>query len=237
MKYTWAGASHVGRSRSNNEDAIHPEGAGGGTDDPILVAVADGMGGHVAGEVASRTAIDAAVAEESDASERVRAANRAVVEATAADPDLAGMGTTMTLALLHADGRAEIAHIGDSRAYLVRKGDIDQVSQDHTYVAELVAAGRLDEEDARSHPQRNLLSKVLGLQVDIRPDTVELELQDGDRLVLCSDGLTDMLHNDEIADIVTAHDDPSDAAWGLVEAANDAGGDDNISVVVVFAAA
>jgi len=234
MIYSWAGASHVGRSRTNNEDAFAPHADGTGSG-PLVVAVADGMGGHIAGEVASRVAIEAAMAEAGSATERVLAGNSRVVEAVVADPSLAGMGTTLTLASFGADGAVDLAHIGDSRAYLWRDGKLTQLTKDHTLVAELVAEGRLDPAEVRAHPQRNLITRVIGMGKAIDVDHVGLETLDGDRYLLCSDGLTSMLDDDEIAAKMTG--EPVEAVWALVEAANNAGGEDNITVIVVDVAA
>ena len=233
MKYAWAGASHVGRLRTNNEDSFapHTDGTGPG---PVVVAVADGMGGHVAGEVASRLAIEAAMEETGSASERILAGNDSVVEAVVADPSLAGMGTTLTLADLGEDGTIDLAHIGDSRAYLLRDGNLSQLTNDHTLVAELVAEGRLDPAEVRAHPQRNLITRVIGMGKAIEVDRIPAEANDGDRYLLCSDGLTSMLDDDEIAELM-ASGQPVETVWALIEAANNAGGEDNITVIVVDA--
>ncbi len=231
MRYTWAGATHVGRHRTNNEDAFAPHGDGTG-DGPIVVAVADGMGGHVAGEIASRLAIEAAMADPGSAGDRARAGNDKVVEAVISDPALAGMGTTLTLASLTGGNTAEIAHIGDSRAYLLRERGLRQLTQDHTLVAELVADGKLDPAEVRAHPQRNLLTKVIGMARTVDIDELSVEVEAGDRLLLCSDGLTSMIEDPEVAEIL-AQGAPEEAVWNLIEAANRAGGEDNVTVIVV----
>lgn len=233
MNYTWASATHVGHIREANEDAVFPR-DDGHLQGPVVVAVADGMGGHVAGEVAARTAIEAAVATEQDvtAAARVRLANDAVIAAVEADPTLFGMGTTMTLGIFHEDGRLELAHVGDSRAYLYREGEIEQLTTDHTLVAEMVARGQLTPSQALTHPRRNLLTRVVGM-TRIGVDTRDVELTVGDRVLLCSDGLTGMVSDAEIARILIDSATPSEAAWTLVEAANAAGGVDNTTVAVV----
>lgn len=235
MRYAWAIESHVGLVRSGNEDSFAPENDGA-ADGPVVIAVADGMGGHTAGEVASRLAIDAATGDDGttgpDATERVRLANDAVGEAVTKDPRLSGMGTTLTLGVFHPDGRLDLAHVGDSRAYLLRDGAIRQLTEDHTLVAELVAGGMLTPEEARAHPRRNLVTQSIGMpEVDIY--TVEERLEPTDRVLLCSDGLTAEVGDQEIARILTDASSLSEAAWDLIAAANAAGGQDNTTVAVV----
>jgi protein phosphatase len=201
------------------------------------VAVADGMGGAVAGEVASRIAIEAVEGASLDGSapvDVVDAANQAVLSAVSAEPSLAGMGTTLTLALVAVDGVVTIAHVGDSRAYLHRLGELTQITRDHTFVEEMVARGHLSPTQAESHPRRHLLTRVLGMD-DMEIDTYDLRLEPGDRLLLCSDGLTLMLPDSAIATALQNAGDVNEAAWALVEAANAAGGYDNTTVVVVEA--
>ena len=208
----------------------------GSKEDPVVIAVADGMGGAVAGEVASRIAIEAAMSAEpaSDLSpaDRLRIGNQAVVAAVENDYTLSGMGTTLTLGLFLPEGTARIAHIGDSRLYLFRDNELRQVTRDHTLVADLVALGQITPEQAETHPRRNLVTRVIGTP-DINVDEFELELAAGDRIVLCSDGLNSMLRDNEIAEKLRNASSPSDAAWSLVEAANAAGGSDNTTVAVV----
>jgi protein phosphatase len=231
VNYLWAAATHRGRLRNNNEDAYYPESSGKGPG-PVVLMVADGMGGAVGGEVASRLAVETAVAAQGTPLERVVAANRSVVDAALGDPHLAGMGTTMTLVELGPDQVAHLAHIGDSRAYLLRGGSLSMLTADHTVVAEHVASGRISEEDALTHPQRSMLTRVLGISPDVEIDEIDLPLEAGDRLLLCSDGLTNMVPDDQIASTLAATT-PEEAAWTLIEQANRAGGHDNITVVVV----
>lgn len=235
MRFTWASATHVGLVRAGNEDSIRPM-ADGSTEEPAVIAVADGMGGAVAGEVASRIAIEAAVAEPADAAvepaERIHAGNRAVLDAISEDYTLSGMGTTLTLALFLPAGLLRIAHIGDSRLYVFRDGGLAQATTDHTLVAELVAMGQITAEQAETHPRRNLVTRVIGTET-INVEEIELDLEVGDRILLCSDGLTSMLRDAEIAKLLDASMAPSDAAWALIEAANAAGGADNTTVAVV----
>jgi len=237
MRYVWATASHQGRVRGRNEDAVYPE-SSGSSDHAILVGVADGMGGAIAGNVASTTALGAATDEDPSAEtsivERVVTGNDQLLRKIARNPDLRGMGTTMTLGLFQPEGTLELGHVGDSRAYLVRSDDLELLTTDHTVVADLVALGHLDPSDAQRHPQRHLLTRALGLG-PVVVDHETMELVDGDRVLISSDGLTTMLTDDQIREIVAAGDEVEPTVWALVEAANTAGGVDNISVAVVDA--
>ncbi|MFP3915881.1 MAG: PP2C family protein-serine/threonine phosphatase [Actinomycetota bacterium] len=230
MRFQWASATHTGRVRSNNEDSVFPPTAGEGDKAPLFI-VADGMGGHVAGEVASRIAVDTATDIDDTPGTRVVGANHALLLEVSENPELAGMGTTMTL-LEISEGVARVAHVGDSRAYLLRDGDLRQLTVDHTVAAEYVAAGQLSPEEAQNHPQRNMITRALGLTQDLMVDETEEEARAGDRFLLCSDGVNSMLKDSEIAQQLEA-ETPEEAVWGLVEAANAAGGHDNISAVVV----
>lgn len=235
MRYTWASATHIGLVRAGNEDSVRPT-TDGSSAEPVVVAVADGMGGAVAGEIASRIAIEAAVAAPAGADitpgDRVRMGNDAVIEAVENDYNLSGMGTTLTLCRFLPSGTAQVAHIGDSRLYLLRSGELRQVTKDHTLVADLVAMGRITAEEAKTHPRRNLVTRVIGTpEVDV--DEFDLELQPSDRVIICSDGLNSMLADSNIATIATRASSPSEAAWSLVEAANAAGGVDNTTVAVI----
>lgn len=232
MKYTIATATHVGRVRAGNEDAVYPT-EDVSTEGPVIVAVADGMGGHAAGEVASAIAIaNSTTLEEGTAVARVEAANAAVVAAADADINRAGMGTTLTLAILWPDGRLEIGHVGDSRAYLLRNGRLTQLTIDHTFVRELIAQGRLNPEEAQNHPRRHMLTRTVGMK-DVRVDSLDIHLMAGDRVMLCSDGLTGMVSDVRVERILSNTPVPTDAVWSLVEAANAAGGQDNTTVAVV----
>lgn len=231
MRFIWSAASHQGMVRQNNEDALFPN-AAGESDGPVTLMVADGMGGHIAGEVASRLAVNAAAAADLPPQDRVAAGNRAIREEVAREPSLEGMGTTMTLVTLDPDGTATFAHVGDSRAYLLRDGEMTQITQDHTVAAEYVAMGRIEPEEAASHPQRHMLTRTLGLARFVNIDEFTLEVQPGDRLMLCSDGLTEMVSDPTIAKTL-AGNGVEETAWQLVDMANSAGGLDNISVIVV----
>lgn len=232
MRYLWATASHKGMVRENNEDSVFPA-SSGQSDDRVLVIVADGMGGHVAGEVASRIAINAAASADLEAGDRVAAGNRAIREEVAREPGLEGMGTTMTLLDIQ-DGVATIGHVGDSRAYLLRDGQMEQMTIDHTVAAEYVARGELSPEEAVGHPQRHMLTRTLGLSRFVNVDEHTIDLKAGDRIMLCSDGLTEMVSDAQIAEAL-ASGTADEVVWQLVEMANEAGGVDNITVAVVDA--
>ncbi len=232
MRYLWATATHKGMVRDQNEDSVYPT-SSGESEDRVLVIVADGMGGHVAGEVASRIAVNAAASTDLEAADRVAAGNRAIREEVARDPGLEGMGTTMTLLMVE-DDLATLGHIGDSRAYLLRDGDLTQLTADHTVAAEYVAKGELSPAEASTHPQRHMLLRTLGLTRYVNVDEVEVELQPGDRILMCSDGLTEMVSDEKISETL-AKGTPDEVVWELVEMANDAGGVDNITVAVVEA--
>ena len=231
MKYQWAAATHPGRVRNNNEDSYAPEASGAGTG-PVVLMVADGMGGAIGGEVASQLAVEHAAAGSGSPIERVMRANQAVVDRTLREPGLAGMGTTLTLAELGPDGAIRLAHVGDSRAYLWHEDELEQVSQDHTVVAEQLAAGHISPTDVATHPQRSMLTRVLGISPDLEVESLTIETVAGDRLLICSDGLTNMVEDQQIAALLS-RGTPEEAVWALIEAANRAGGHDNVTVVVV----
>jgi protein phosphatase len=223
----------VGRGRPENEDSILVDPAHG------LYAVADGMGGHRAGEVASATAIEslkAAYLGGQRLDEAMESANAAVFTKAAHDASMRGMGTTLTAVVVD-DGTAVLGHVGDSRAYLMRDGSVTQLTDDHSLVEQLVREGRLSPEEALTHPQRAIITRALGVDAEVEVDTYRVDLKPGDRLLLCSDGLTNMLSDDTIAVTLRRYADPQQAADTLVDMANQAGGDDNITVVVVDALA
>ena len=219
----------TGRKRRHNEDSY--------VCDPPLFAIADGVGGAQAGEVASRLAAsalrerDGHLDPEDEVVRLIQEANRRIYERSGEDSNLTGMGTTITVALVE-DGRVTIGHVGDSRAYLVRGGHLDQLTDDHSLVAELARAGKLAEEEAETPPQRSVITRAVGTDPDVDVDTFVLEAQPNDLFLLCSDGLTDMVGDEEILGIINANrDDLRAAARQLVKAANRAGGEDNITVV------
>jgi protein phosphatase len=220
----------TGRKRRHNEDAFVVE--------PPLFAVADGMGGAQAGELASSLA--AAALKDSQepggggeerVDELIQQANRRVYERQSQDAAASGMGTTMTVALVE-DGRVAIGHVGDSRAYLVRDGKLEQLTEDHSLVAELVRSGKLSPEEAESHPQRSVITRALGTDPDVDVDTFSVETKPGDLFLICSDGLTTMVDDETIlTEVARNRNDLKSAAKALVRAANKGGGEDNITVV------
>jgi protein phosphatase len=222
----------TGQVREANEDALLVEAP--------LFAVADGMGGHLAGDVASRTAVETITtrAEQDSPGDTgslarlVREANHEIWKKAQSDASLHGMGTTCTLAML--DGSIlHIAHVGDSRAYLFRDGDLSQLTEDHTLVGRMVREGRLRPEEAERHPQRSIITRALGVDADVDVDTQTIELREGDRILLCSDGLSSMVDQVSIAQVLDDMADPQKASERLVQLANEAGGEDNITVVVI----
>jgi len=221
--------SDPGRRRRRNEDAYVVE--------PPLFAVADGMGGAQAGEVASGLA--AAALTESDVGaggeqriiELIQEANRRVYDRSHTDPTASGMGTTMTVALA-GDGNVAFGHVGDSRAYLIRDGRMEQLTEDHSLVNELLKSGKLSPEEAVRHPQRSVITRAVGTDADVDVDTFTVPTLLHDVFLLCSDGLTDMLSNETILDLVEHNrEDINVAIRALVKAANKRGGEDNITVV------
>jgi protein phosphatase len=225
-----AAATHAGRKRRHNEDAY--------VERPPLFAIADGMGGARAGEVASRLAAaaledDGAVSREPEERvvELIQEANRRVFARANEDASASGMGTTMTVAIA-GDEAVTIGHVGDSRAYRLRGGDLEQLTDDHSLVAELVRSGRLTPEEADVHPQRSVITRAVGTDPDVDVDAFTVAAEPGDVYLLCSDGLTDMLDDAGIRTVFDDHrNDLKAAAKGLVNAANSVGGDDNITVV------
>jgi PPM family protein phosphatase len=221
-----AGRSHPGRRRRRNEDAYVIA--------PPLFAVADGMGGARAGEIASRLAAAAVREEEServDVADLIQEANRRVFERARDDASASGMGTTMTVALVE-DDHVTIGHVGDSRAYRLRENALEQLTEDHSLVAELVRSGKLSPEEAESHPQRSVITRALGTEPDVDADTFTVEAQPGDVFLLCSDGLTTMVEDDHIVGVVNRHrGDLERAAKQLIADANRSGGEDNVTVV------
>jgi len=232
MRFSWATATSVGMVRDHNEDSVWPEPGSGTSDETLVMAVADGMGGAAGGEVASRTAIETASTVGGSPLVRLQAANLAVLDAAAQRPRLAGMGTTLTLARLDPTGHVELAHVGDSRAYLFRDGLLTQVTDDHSYVGEMLASGRLTPEEAEVHPYRSVITRAIGLDAAVDIDTLVIDLQPGDRLLLCSDGLTNMVDDEGVAAILGEGMSPAETAARFLAAANDAGGVDNITVVI-----
>ena len=227
-----AGITDPGRRRLRNEDAFICE--------PPLFAIADGMGGARAGEVAAGLA--AAALEEAGGEAHgeegvvalITEANRRIWERSLTDPATAGMGTTVTVALVDApNGTVGIGHVGDSRGYLLRDGRLEQITTDHSLVAELVQSGVLTPEEAERHPQRSAITRALGTEPSVEVDAFTMQAEPGDLFLICSDGLPDMVRKDEMgAAIEAAGRDPMRAAEALVAAANARGGEDNVTVVL-----
>ncbi|MEX1177358.1 MAG: Stp1/IreP family PP2C-type Ser/Thr phosphatase [Nitriliruptor sp.] len=235
VTFTATGLTDVGRVRKANEDAYHVG--------EQLVAVADGMGGHLAGEVASATALEPVKSLDAvhfdDGPSALAALREAVIEANATvsrmaddDPAFRGMGTTLTVALIEGR-RLHLAHVGDSRAYLLRGERFSQLTDDHTLVQHLVDEGQITREEAASHPQRSIITRAIGVSPDIEVDALSVELDPGDQVLLCSDGLTGVLSDDEIAHELTSRQDPDETLRRLIDAANAGGGPDNITVVLL----
>ncbi|MBS1869800.1 MAG: Stp1/IreP family PP2C-type Ser/Thr phosphatase [Actinobacteria bacterium] len=222
--------SDTGRQRRANEDSFFVRA-------PLFV-VADGMGGAQAGEVASRLAAETFSAglpddgtSEQRLEARVREANRRIHDVSQEDRALNGMGTTLTAAYLEGDELA-LAHVGDSRAYLLRDGELSRLTRDHTLVEELVRRGELTEQEAAEHPQRSIITRALGPEPDIDIDLHTHPVRAGDVLLLCSDGLTGMIGEDDVQGLLAGAASLADAGRALVQAANEAGGRDNITVVL-----
>jgi serine/threonine protein phosphatase PrpC len=222
--------SDVGRQREGNEDSFLV--------DPPLFAVADGMGGAQAGEVASRLAVET-LAEmppdegnvEDELSEAIADANRRIHDRAQSDRELAGMGTTLTAAFVH-DGKVTLGHVGDSRAYRFRDGDLNQLTDDHSLEEELERHGKLTAAEARVHPQRSMILRALGIGPDVEVDTYCFVGEPGDVFLLCSDGLSGLVHDEVIAEVLEGCETLDAAAEELIELANLSGGSDNITTVL-----
>ena len=238
MRLVFAAATDVGRMRKNNEDSY--------LSSKPVAAVADGMGGHSAGEVASAIAIEELTAlrdrgpwenetaATDDLKQAILRANRRIREMAAGDRRLNGMGTTL-VALLEDGDMVHVANVGDSRGYLLRQGELSQVTVDHSLVQELVDDGRLSPEDAERHPQRSVITRALGIDPEVEFDLFTYKLQVGDRLLLCSDGLSDVVEPAQIRKVLLRVRSAQRAARELVTVANEQGGPDNITVIVVDA--
>jgi PPM family protein phosphatase len=226
-----AGLTQTGHVRRNNEDSYLIRGD--------LFMIADGMGGAAAGEVASAMCAQAfaeidLIRSRGDGALRdaIVVANARIHERAASDPAASGMGTTVTAALVERDGRVALANVGDSRAYLLREGALRRLTEDHSVVAELVATGQISDWEANSHPQRNVVTRVLGAEASVQVDTFWLEAQDGDLVLLCSDGLTDMVAEEEFAKLLAADKSCEQITRDLVRAALAQGGEDNVTTVL-----
>ena len=237
VRVEWAEQSDVGRQRSTNQDFCGMAVAPG--DGARLWIVADGMGGHAGGETASRVAVEAALESFrrggtsliARVREAIEAANRAVIARASQDRSLFGMGTT-AVAFAWDDKGACVANVGDSRAYRVRRGKIEQLTRDHSVVAELVRRGALTEEEAMIHPRRHEVLRSLGFEADLKVDVDAADAAPGDVFLLCSDGLTGVVDDAEIASLCGKRRS-SESAKALVDAANARGGPDNVTVQVI----
>ena len=243
--------THTGLRREGNEDAFRER------PDLGLYVVADGMGGHEAGEVASRLTVQVIESfiddtknadinqtwpfpydtKKSLAANRLvaafRLANKRVAAAIADNPDLKGMATTAVAILLQPAGKAQVAHVGDSRVYQQRDGQLRQLTADHSWVGEQVRAGVLSDDDAQRHPWRNVVTRAISGGDDPEVDVLELSLNPGDRMLVCSDGLSSVVQPSRLAELMNQNSDLTSCADALIEAANDAGGPDNITVILV----
>ncbi|HEY5610120.1 MAG TPA: Stp1/IreP family PP2C-type Ser/Thr phosphatase [Thermoanaerobaculia bacterium] len=242
------GLTHVGRQRQHNEDSylVRP--------DSNLYLVADGMGGHAAGEIASKIAAET-ISEFIDQTKEddgtwphaydehykrstnrlmaaLKVANTRVLEAMRKDARLRGMGTTVVATLIEGE-TASVAHVGDSRAYLIRNSQMSRLTNDHSWVYEQVQAGMLTEAEAERHPLRNVITRALGGALTVVPEASEIECKNGDVYLLCSDGLTGMVPEDEILRLVVEHEDLEEACKCLVDYANARGGHDNVTTILV----
>ena len=228
MNVSVGAATDIGQVREGNDDSylvVEP-----------LYAVADGMGGHRGGEVASRLALETVQGmferREGSLAEQVAEANRAVFDRSQSDRKVSGMGTTLTAAQLDGN-RVHLVHVGDSRAYLLRGGELTQITEDHTLVHRMVVEGEISEEEAETHPHRSIVTRAIGVDRSIQVDERDLEVAPGDRLLLCTDGLTGMISEGQIREILLETPDPQVAVDELVKGANRAGGIDNITAVIL----
>ena len=250
MRVSFGSGTDKGLRRSTNEDCFSAR------EDLRLFVVADGMGGHAAGEIASQAAVEGIVAfveatqnmspdqtwpvpydpEQTANANRLRAGfrmgNREIAAKIAASSDLRGMATTAVAVLLDG-GTGTLAHVGDSRAYRLRNGQLDRLTRDHSWVEEQVRAGALSETAARQHPWRNIVTRALSGSEDLEVDITEVALEPGDRLLLCSDGVFAVLTDDQIGDVLRGEHDLDSLCHALIQGANDGGGPDNVTAVAL----
>ncbi len=229
----------VGLKRNSNQDFVYASDQKVGRL-PSLLIVADGMGGHAAGDLASRVCVETMVSSIEGSgqtetipilAEAVQKANRAVLKKAAEKPEYAGMGTTIVAAVI--DGNTlYVANVGDSRLYLIDDDRIDQITLDHSLVAEMVRSGRISPEQMRNHPEKNIITRAVGGEENVEADFFDVGLHKGDVVLLCSDGLTNMVEDEQIFRIIRREKTLRDAGQKLISAANSAGGRDNISVVL-----
>ena len=242
-----AGLTDIGKVRSINQDSFHL------LEDKQVYIVADGMGGHAAGDQASRIAVKTIaeilsnydfsqddVEDETESGMSVeeliryalQEANEQILLASLSNQHLQGMGTTAIVAVEN-KGSLFVGHIGDSRTYLTRESQISQITEDHSVVQQLVKAGAISEEEAQVHPDKNVITRCLGMQANVEPDTLELVLQPGDKVLMCSDGLSNMVSDKQMEEMLNQNT-PEEACQKLVDLANENGGTDNITVVLLY---
>lgn len=234
-----SGLTDKGSKRNNNQDSIFF------SDSPVgplpnLYIVADGMGGHRAGDQASKMAINITTefVENSTLENPIAILKRAMIyanneiyKASSKDPELSGMGTTMVVAVI-LEGKLFVANVGDSRLYIIND-DITQITMDHSLVEELIRNGELERKKGRNHPEKNIITRAMGSKDEVVPDFFEIELKPEDKILICSDGLSNMVEDDEIKDIIVEHHNLDEMTHALIDRANYYGGSDNISVVII----
>lgn len=234
MKYSYI--TDVGKKRTNNEDAMF---VCNDNENASIYIVADGMGGHNAGEIASSNVIkitssllcEKEIITIEDIIKAIQTANKEIYKMSKNDLELKGMGTTIVIAVVK-DDQLTIAHVGDSRAYLIAGKEIKRLTTDHSWVQELISTGALSQSEAKDHPQKNVITRAVGISRDVKVDVLQQSWEKGDKLLLCTDGLNTHLEDNEIYNIVNKSDTEI-AAEELIKAANDQGGSDNITVVLV----
>ncbi len=240
MRY--AGRTHTGLVREINQDSylvieLSEQKA-------LAVVLADGMGGHNAGELASSLAVEYAAEQTkakdftgknfaSQITQIMEEANKLVYTKSLQDITHVGMGTTMIMAIV-ADSEINIGHVGDSRVYILRNGELKRITTDHSLVEELLQSGAITTEEAENHPSKNVITKALGCEPKIYIDNYKREIENGDKMLLCSDGLTNMVKEQEIRNVLTGTEDPEEAVDKLIEKANNYGGEDNVTAVAVY---
>lgn len=228
----------VGKNRVTNQDYVYCKSDAVGNL-PNIFIVADGMGGHKAGDIASVTAVDAVLksieqSQKTDVisimEEAVREANKTLYEKSKSNEEWAGMGTTLVLATV-VDSTIVVANIGDSRLYLIDDG-IHQITRDHSYVEEMVSIGEIDKSEARTHSKKNIITRAIGVEEETHADFFEVQFKKGDKLLMCSDGLTNMIEDNDILSVIAGNNDIESTVHKLIDLANDSGGKDNIAVLI-----
>lgn len=231
----------TGCMRSQNQDAVFASSEPIGSL-PNLFLIADGMGGYSAGDYASKKAID--LVKESIAKDLgtdavpaiqhgITIANETIYQEACADADKAGMGTTMVAATIDGEKMLRVANVGDSRLYIVRDGELQQVTRDHSVIGEMVRKGEMTKEEARNHPKRNLITRAVGAEAKVRVDFFDVDVSDVTAILMCTDGLTTMVDESHILEILTSKDTIDDKTEKLIQNANDGGGKDNITVILI----